>query len=385
LVGDNKGRLKSVVAEFYGDCGVAVQSQLAPWVRYTYDGLSRSLEDFDVNTNAPGAKPFRAPGGPAAFWALESSIDEIALMLKLDPVEARRKWDKSEIRRHLYDWVADIPEYRDRGPVNASSGRFKKGIGVAIGNWFNIYTKQTKIELSSTPDGLVARTAAQDMGNGLRSVIAKAIAREFGISPLEVDVQIGHSNYVEGPVSTGSRGTNSVYAPSMEAAVSLKNKLLKRAQDKLGLKDPRWDKGGISHEQGHVPAKEIFRQFSPITVVARRDDNGLTDVLGKFPSTELAMNLIPRMTGSVCMAEVVVDTLTGIVKVTKFWAGIGAGKIVNPELARSQVYGAVIQGTGYALYEERLNDPTTGVLLTAGLEEYRIPGIGDTPGIEVYF
>jgi len=61
------------------------------------------------------------------------------------------------------------------------------------------------------------------------------------------------------------------------------------------------------------------------------------------------------------------------------------GRIAVPDLARSQCYGGVIQGVGYALYEQRQVDARTGLVLTAGLEDYRIPGIGDVPEIDIHF
>ena len=56
-----------------------------------------------------------------------------------------------------------------------------------------------------------------------------------------------------------------------------------------------------------------------------------------------------------------------------------------PELARSQAEGGIIQGLSYALYEERRLDPQHGFLLTGGLEDYRIAGIGDIPEIHIHF
>ncbi len=385
IVADKQGNLKAMTGYFYGDCGVAVQSQCAPWVRFTYTGVPKDVKDFDVVTNAAFAKPFRAPSGPASFWVLESAMDELAHRLGKSPVALRRHWDDSTIRMPLYDWIESLPAWQKRGEAGASAGRFKTGIGVAIGNWFNIYFSQAKVEVATTPGGLVVRTAAQDMGNGLRSVVAKAVAEEFGVSPLTVDVQLGNSEYVEGPVSTGSRGTNSIYQPSVEAARKVKEKLLANAASTLGLKDPHWENGGIFHEKGFLPAAEVFRQLPAVSVVEKRGGNGLFDVLGMMPSGELGANIVPKMTGSVFMAQVEVDTLLGRVKVQKVWAGMANGKIVNPELAQSQVYGAVIQGMGYALYEERISDPATGTLLTVGMEDYRIPGIGDIPEIEVHF
>lgn len=385
LVADTQGRQKALVANIYGDCGIAVQSQVAPWMRLTYSGMPKSLADFDVVTNSAPAKPFRGPSGPAAFWALESAVDEMAYKSGLDPISLRRQWDKSDIRGPLYDWAESIPTWNSRGGVNSSSGRFKKGTGLAIGNWFNAYHNASKVELAATAEGLIARSATQDMGNGSRSVIGKAIAEELEISLLEINVEIGNSEYVEGPISGGSKATNSLYSTSIDAARKMRDRLLAAAKSHLGLKNARWKHGGIQHGQGHISLAEILKKIPPVSVVAKRGGNGALDIMGKMPAGELGINMIMKMTGSVYVAEVVVDTWLGTIRVNKFWAGIGAGKIVNPELAVSQIRGGVIQGIGYALYEERQTDPTTGTLLSFGLEDYRIPGIGDTPEIETHF
>jgi len=89
--------------------------------------------------------------------------------------------------------------------------------------------------------------------------------------------------------------------------------------------------------------------------------------------------------GSVHVTEVEVDMRLGKIRATRVWGGIAVGHIYAEQLARSQCAGAIIQGVGFALYEQRHVDPHTGVVLTDNLEDYRIPGIGDTPEIEIYF
>src|SRR6185369_2362314 len=88
---------------------------------------------------------------------------------------------------------------------------------------------------------------------------------------------------------------------------------------------------------------------------------------------------------SVQVIEVEVDTWLGHVRVLNVHTGIAVGKIAAPALAHSQAAGSVIQGIGYALYEAREVDPRTGDILSAGMEDYRIPGIADTPLIDVHF
>jgi xanthine dehydrogenase YagR molybdenum-binding subunit len=88
---------------------------------------------------------------------------------------------------------------------------------------------------------------------------------------------------------------------------------------------------------------------------------------------------------SVQVIEVEVDTWLGHVKVINVHTGIAVGKIAAPALARSQAAGSVIQGIGYALYEDREVDPWSGDVLSGGFDDYRIPGIADTPPIDVHF
>uniref|UniRef100_UPI000623BB6B molybdopterin cofactor-binding domain-containing protein n=1 Tax=Allosalinactinospora lopnorensis TaxID=1352348 RepID=UPI000623BB6B len=103
------------------------------------------------------------------------------------------------------------------------------------------------------------------------------------------------------------------------------------------------------------------------------------------PFATEGMALGRGFSGAVHVTEVEVDTHLGQTRVTRVWAGIAAGRIYSPRLARNQCEGGVVQGIGYALYEERRTDPNTGVVLTDNLEDYRIPGMGDTPEIVVHF
>ena len=85
------------------------------------------------------------------------------------------------------------------------------------------------------------------------------------------------------------------------------------------------------------------------------------------------------------IAEVEVDMLLGRVRVLHFHSGLAVGRLAAPQLARSQAEGSIVQGIGYALYEGRQIDQTSGQILTTGLEDYRIPGIADTPDMDIHF
>jgi xanthine dehydrogenase YagR molybdenum-binding subunit len=83
-------------------------------------------------------------------------------------------------------------------------------------------------------------------------------------------------------------------------------------------------------------------------------------------------------------AEVAVDTETGVVKVERVVAVHDCGRPINPKLIESQIFGGVIQGVSYALYEERQLDDATGVQLNANIDQYKIVGARETPVIEVH-
>jgi xanthine dehydrogenase YagR molybdenum-binding subunit len=84
------------------------------------------------------------------------------------------------------------------------------------------------------------------------------------------------------------------------------------------------------------------------------------------------------------MAEVSVDTETGIVTVEKMVAVQDCGLVIDLKTAESQVYGALIMGISYALFEEKIMDPTTGRMLNPNMEFYRLAGIGDIPELVVH-
>lgn len=84
-------------------------------------------------------------------------------------------------------------------------------------------------------------------------------------------------------------------------------------------------------------------------------------------------------------AEVEVDVDTGRVRVLRFLSAHDSGRIINPRLAESQVEGGVIQGIGYALFEERALDESLGVPLNPTMHDYKIPTIADMPRIETIF
>jgi xanthine dehydrogenase YagR molybdenum-binding subunit len=346
------------------------------------------LADFDVISNLPPGAPFRGPGGPPMAFALEQAVDEAALRLNVDPIDLRRRWDTDPNRERLYDWASSLEVWRGRKAPDAQTGRFRRGIGVASGYWLYLWQPGSKAELAVESGRLVARSAIQDIGTGSRTVIANTVAQEFDLEPHEIDVRIGDSDLPEGPASGGSRTTASVIPPLLLAAQKLKAQMLSQAKRRPA-------------PGSNAPWRELLARSPDLKVaIARPEDLRPTAPVIRSPLREAGFkgivfgwmmrhfsNIVvgAGMPSSVQVIEVEVDTWLGHVRVLSAHSGIAVGKIAAPALARSQAAGSLIQGIGYALYEAREVDPRYGDILTAGMEDYRIPGLADTPPIEVHF
>lgn len=378
------GKLKALSAHVYSDAGISIGSQIAVLMGFMYGNAPRDLMDYDVVSHLPPGSPFRGPGGPLACWALEGAIDAMAHRLNMDPIALRQAWDTAPQRKQLYQWAQSLPAWQARARAGHDIGRFRRGIGVAAANWFYFYHADTHIEVTASAAGIVARTAAQDMGNGSRTVIATALSEVFGVPTHAVQVVLGNSQAPRGPLSGGSRTTASVYSPTVAAALEVRAALVASAIAALGWQQAQASPGGIKHTAGFMAWREVLQKVPAQRAVARRGkDDGLPPMPLAFGADDLVTG--KGFTGAVHITEVEVDTRLGKIKPLRVWGGFNVGHIHVPTLARNQCYGGVIQSLGHALYEERLIDTQRGYLLSNNLEDYRIPGIGDVPEIELHF
>jgi xanthine dehydrogenase YagR molybdenum-binding subunit len=388
LLPSSDGKLKALSLTAYADTGAAVNSTIAGLARLIYPAEAKELADFDVVSNLPPGAPFRGPGGPPMAFALEQAVDEAAIRLKVDPIALRKRWDPNPNRQRLYDWASGLGVWRNGQGSHNQTGRYRRGVGIAAGFWLYLWQPGSKVELSVTSGRLVVSTAVQDIGTGSRTVLANTVAAEFGLEPHEIDVRIGDSSLPEGPGSGGSRTSASIVPPALLSVQKLKYVLERNANRKpvRGSNAP-WRELLAASPDISVSA-ERPKDSKPVSRGIRsplKDAGFMGTVFGwmmrRFSNIEVGAG-VPS---SVQVIEVEVDTWLGHLRVINVHTGIAVGKIAAPALAQSQAAGSVIQGIGYALYEDREVDMSTGDVLSGGLEDYRIPGIGDTPIIDVHF
>jgi len=309
-----------------------------------------------VAINAGSARAFRAPGHPPASYGMESAMDDLAAKLGMDPLELRLKNDPNPIRQREYKLGAEKFGWKQKYQKPGSSpGVVKTGIGCAGGAWGGSRgDRNTQGDAQINPDGSIEfRLGVQDIGTGTRTVIAVIAAEMLGLKPEQITVRVGDTNFPYGPGSGGS-----TTCPSISPTVfDICTKVLLQLQTQTGIADARGD--------NWFPACKKLG-ITPLTVHGQWQQ-GL--------STDHACG--------VQFAEVEVDTETGLVTLKKMLGVHDCGLIVNQVTLESQINGGIIMGMGYALYEERVMDDLSGVVLNPNFETYKMPGIADVPDIEI--
>jgi xanthine dehydrogenase YagR molybdenum-binding subunit len=217
----------------------------------------------------------------------------------------------------------------------------------------------------------------QDLGTGVTTACAMITAERLGVSPQEVLVLAGDTTRAgHGPASGGSMTLASV-APAVRAAAhDTRAQLLDLAADmfEIAASDLTLEGGEIRSVDGTLRR--------PITDLTGKLGNAWVTGRGSRSPNPDGMSV---NTFGCQIATVAVDTHTGEARVERIVAVHDIGRVVNPMGARSQALGGILQGIGYALMEERVVDPTTGTVVNAGLEDYKLPTIADLPEVVCEF
>jgi xanthine dehydrogenase YagR molybdenum-binding subunit len=257
-----------------------------------------------------------------------------------------------------------------------ASGPVKQGLGLALHTWGG-RGHSSNCDLSIHPDGSVdIKMGTQDIGTGTRTSILTVAADTLGIPMEAINLQIGDSEYPRDSASGGSSTIGGVSSANFRAATDAKNQLFAKVAPTLNAQPSELESvdGRVRVAGDHsrsVSWKEACSKLGAQTLTVRGSNPGEGD-------------LINSGVGGVQMADVSVDTETGIVKINKMVAIQDCGLIISPEQAESQVLGALVMGVSYALYEEKVMDQTTGVMLNTNMDSYRLAGYGDVGDLVVH-
>ena len=376
------GTLTGWTSESWGTGGPDAQGG-APNIPYVVHIPDRRARHTAVLTNIGPARAWRAPNHPQMCLITMSALDDLAAKLAMDPVEMLQKniqmtgqlakTYSAELEKaaELMDWKKKWHPRGDKTP-----GPIKRGWGVSIHTWGG-GGHPSNCNCTIQPDGSVsASLGSQDLGTGTRTVIGIITAETMGL-PLEaVKVNIGDSKYPADGASGGSTTVGGVSASTRRAATAALNQLLDKVAPSLNAKPDE-----LEAVDGQICVKgNPGRAISWKQACAKLGTASITGV----GQRERGDDLISSGVGGAQMAEVSVDTETGLVQVDKLVAVQDCGLIIDLKTAESQVYGACIMGITYSLFEHKIMDEQTGRCLNADLEFYKLAGIGDFGDIVVH-
>ncbi len=372
------GTITAIQLISYGTAGCGTGSGCAGPATNLYKWATLHTEENDVFINAGPAAAFRAPGHPQGAFALEQSIDELAARLNMDLLDLRDRIDENPVRRVQRQIVRGSALWKSRNPrPNADPGPVKRGVGLSQSVWYRHLNLNCAAEVRVHKDGSVeVLSGVQDIGSGIKTVLAQILAEQFGVPPAKVSVKVGDSNYPVGPNSGGSVTTASLTPAVRDAAWQAAQKFLASVAPALGAKP-----SDLTLTGGMVRSASGKFQPMPFRVAAGKMDTDEVSAQAKrVPDYDPSKY---DTYGGVDVAEVAVDTETGRIQVKRIFAVHDCGRPINPEQVISQINGGVIQGISYTLFEHRLLDPNYGLMVNPNLDKYKIAGSYEVPQIEI--
>lgn len=347
-----------------------------------------------VNTAAMAA--FRAPGHAEGSVALELTLNALAKALAIDPLALRLRnvatRDQRKDRPYTGNRLVDCYEEGARrfgwhtralaasgrtAPAPAAKHR-KRGYGVAAQVWATGGGPPCYCTVRFNTDGTAdVMAGSQDLGTGTRTILAQVAAEALGHRLDGVKAVIGDT--ASAPYAGNSWGSMTVasLAPAVRmAAEDARRSLLEAAAGLLNVSP-----GDLETKDGRVMVRDTDRSMTFAEITGKLGNVMIQGHGSRGPNPQDAA----IVTTGAQFAEVEVDTETGVVRVLRIVAVHDAGRIVNPTLAESQLEGGIIQGLGYALFEERRLDRRLGLPLNVGLHDYKIPTLADIPAIDGHF
>jgi xanthine dehydrogenase YagR molybdenum-binding subunit len=402
------GTLTAIVAESLVDQGISGwESATLKIFHELYLCPNVKTTETFAYSNTQAMAAFRGPGHTEGAFALERSMDELAHALGMDPLELRLRnhatHDQEKSRPYSsgsvgpclveaarrFGWADRMgsDSQRDRTPGSTAKAhvasltpvapvtRFRRGFGLAAQVWPAGGGPPAYATVRIHPDGSVdVLTGTQDLGTGARTIFAQVAAEALGARLADVRVILGDTERTPyTPNSWGSMTTPSVAPAVRMAAEEARGHLVEAASEILG-----------------VPAHEIIVRDGQIIPENGNEAVSIADVTSRLGDVTIMghgsrgpnQRGVGLMTFGAQIAEVEVDTWTGNVRVVRITAVHDVGRVLNPLLARSQLEGGIIQGLGFALFEERIVDERLGVPINAGLHDYKIPTMADIPHID---
>jgi len=388
------GTLTAIQVRMILDSG-AYPNPLAGFSGFHFSGIYRcpnlDIRCDVVQTNKPGTGAYRAPAGPQAYFALESTVQELCQQIEMDPLQFRQinalkegdpnirlgRWPRiglleclEQIQQHPL-WVQ---RERARQEVPEELEGWKIGIGVAAGGWPG-GTEPAAALCRLEPDGTFTVVVGSVDISGSDASLALIAADELSL-PAEA-VNVTHDSTDSMPYSGLSAGSKTIYTVGsavLAAARDARSQVFTIAAEMLEASPQDMElRNGKVMVKG-VPEKYVT--FQQIAANSMRFGAPYEPVYGRGRSA----NRVSSPMFAAHLAKVAVDPETGEVRILDYVAAQDVGRAINPAEVAGQIHGGVVQGIGWALFEGMTYDEQ-GQLLTSTLMDYALPHSLDVPTI----
>jgi xanthine dehydrogenase YagR molybdenum-binding subunit len=366
------------------------------WAELLYKSDNAKYVHRLARLDVPTSSDMRAPGAASGVYALECAMDELAIALKLDPVELRLRCysekDQNEdlpytskALRECYRQGAEAFGWNKRKPEPGSmrDGSELVGWGMATGVWEALQMPvAARIVLTANGHAEVF-CAASDIGTGTYTIMAQVAADTLGLPIENISIKLGDSTLPQAPVEGGSWMAASTAHAVAATAEQIRKELLNLAK---AIKDSPLagaKPGDVMLADGKlVSRKDPGRAVSIADAMRHRAiDRIEKEKAHSFPEDSKHA----RNTHSAVFAEVKVDEEIGVIRVTRVVSAVAGGRILNLKTAHSQIMGSVVWGIGMALHEETVYDHKLGRIMNANIAEYHVPVNADVRDIQVIF
>ena len=371
---------------------------------YSYSVANLRATSGLVRRNVGTPTSMRGPGAVPGLFALESAMDELAIELKIDPIQLRllNEPDKDEglnlpfSSRHFVECLKVGAEKFGWSRYSPAIGSMKGsgehagltlGWGVAGCSWIAERCEtEASVEFLSNGTARVS-CATQDIGTGTYTVLSNIVAERIGLSNDRIEVVLGDSNLPPGPISGGSWATASVIPAVLNAIEKAQQALFSIATSgpDAAFPNQKADALALAHGKVHLKAADASTGISFGDILSQagiRAAAGQGKSAGTFgaPDRKFSTHSFGAQ-----FAEITWQPEIARLRVSRVVTVIDAGHIMNPKPARNQIEGAVVMGIGMALFEATRYDARFGAPINNNLADYILTTNADAPAIDVTF
>ena len=347
-----------------------------------------------VYTNHMAAGAYRGYGATQGIFAVESAVNEMAQRLHMDPVEIRlknmvREGDvmpayygetaKSCALDRCLERTAELIGWKDKYPYKDMGNGKVRSVGIAMamqGSGISgVDVGSATIKMND--DGFYTlMIAAADMGTGCDTILAQ-MAAECLDCPVE-NIEVLGADTDSSPYDSGSYASSTTYVTGKAVEKACQKLIARILEIASGMLDAPVEE--LEFASDRVEWTKAQKSVSLIDI-GTKSMCGNGCALEATESNSSPTSPPPFMAGAV---EIELDKETGHVEIVDYKAVVDCGTVVNPNLARVQTEGGLVQGIGMTLYENiQYNDK--GTMLNNSFMQYKIPSRRDMGNIQVEF